>query len=70
MLLPDCKYFCIKYEWQKNGILLHSSKHLPTIYINFSLKFLPDNEYSYVYEAVKKKKKDRRLVKHKNTQII
>lgn len=43
---------------RKNGILLHSSKPLPTIYINLSLKFLPDNEYSYVYEAVKKKTED------------
>lgn len=43
---------------RKNGILSHSSKPLPTIYINFSLKFLPDNEYLYVYEAVKKMTKD------------
>lgn len=43
---------------RKNWILLYPSKHLPTIYINFSLKFLPDNEYSWAYEAEIKKTED------------
>lgn len=54
---------------RKNGILLHSSKPLPTIYINFSLKFLPGNEYSYVYEAVKKGQKIRNTKKYTNYLI-